>query len=157
SPILAVFQVFQTMTRWPIRKVWQSDSNCPARRTPNLVAHSFNGFPVSNTDELRELMLAISASGPCAATPTALDRVLEFHPKARAFLAAQKTPASFATISYYGVGSFKFFNTKGEGHYVRYQLVPDAGEKLLTDAEREKQSANYLMEEIKARVAAAPI
>jgi catalase len=28
---------------------------------------------------------------------------------------------------------------------------------LLTDEEREKQSANYLMDEIKARVAAAPI
>jgi catalase len=41
--------------------------------------------------------------------------------------------------------------------YVRYQVVPDAGERLLTDEEREKQSANYLMDEIKARVAAAPI
>jgi hypothetical protein len=40
---------------------------------------------------------------------------------------------------------------------VRYQVVPDAGERLLTDEEREKQSANYLMDEIKARVAAAPI
>jgi catalase len=82
---------------------------------------------------------------------------LEFHPTARAFLAAQKTPASFATISYYGVGSFKFINAKGEGHYVRYQLVPEAGELFLTDQEREKQSANYLMEEIKARVVGAPV
>jgi catalase len=129
----------------------------PGGESTDLVAHSFNGFPVSNTDDLRELMLALAASGPCAATPTALDRFLEFHPTARAFLAAQKTPASFATISYYGVGSFKFINAKGEGHYVRYQLVPEAGEQLLTDKEKEKQSANYLMDEIKARVAAAPI
>ncbi|HJW37271.1 MAG TPA: catalase family peroxidase [Candidatus Udaeobacter sp.] len=129
----------------------------PGGASTDLVAHSFNGFPVSNTDDLRELMLAIAASGPCAATPTALDRFLEFHPTARAFLAAQKTPASFATISYYGVGSFKFINAKGEGHYVRYQVVSDAGEQLLRDEEREKQSANYLMDEIKTRVAAAPI
>ena len=129
----------------------------PGGASTDLVAHSFNGFPISNTDDLRELMLAIAASGPCAATPTALDRFLEFHPTARAFLAAQKTPASFATILYFGAGSFKFIDAKGEGHYVRYQLVPDAGEQLLTDQEREKQSANYLMEEIKARVAAAPI
>ena len=129
----------------------------PGGASTDLAAHSFNGFPVSNTDDLRELMLAIAASGPCAATPTALDRFLELHPTASAFLAAQKTPASFATISYYGVGSFKFINAKGEGHYVRYQLVPEAGEQLLTDEEREKQSANYLMDEIKARVAAAPI
>jgi catalase len=129
----------------------------PGGASTDLVAHGFNGFPVSNTDDLRELMLAIAASGPCAATPTALERFLEFHPTARAFLAAQKTPASFATIPYFGVGSFKFINAKGEGHYVRYQLVPEAGEQLLTDEEREKQSANYLMEEIKARVAAAPV
>jgi catalase len=129
----------------------------PGGASTDLAAHSFNGFPVSNTDDLRELMLAIAASGPCAATPTALDRFLEFHPTARAFLAKQKTPASFATISYYGVGSFKFINAKGESHYVRYQLVPEANEQLLTDEEREKQSANYLMEEIKARVVAAPI
>ena len=129
----------------------------PGGASTDLAAHSFNGFPVSNTDDLRELMLAIAGSGPCVATPTALDRFLEFHPTARAFLAAQKTPASFATISYYGVGSFKFINAKGEGHYVRYQLVAEAGEQLLTDEEREKQSANYLMEEIRVRVAAAPI
>src|SRR5262245_19897757 len=129
----------------------------PGGATTDLVAHSFNGFPVSNTDDLRELMLAIAASGPCAAGPTALDRFLEFHPTAKAFLGAQKTPASFATISYYGVGSFKFINTKGEGHYVRYQLVPEAGEQLLTDEERQKQSANYLMDEIEARVAATPV
>jgi broad specificity phosphatase PhoE len=42
-------------------------------------------------------------------------------------------------------------------HSACYQLVPEAGEQLLTDKEREKQSANCLMEEIKARVAAAPI
>jgi catalase len=129
----------------------------PGGARTDLVAHSFNGFPVSNTDDLRDLMLAIAASGPCGATPTALDRFLEFHPTARAFLAAQKTPASFATISYYGVGSFKFINAKGEAHYVRYQLVPEAGELFLTDQEREKQSANYLMEEIKARVVGAPV
>jgi len=99
-----------------------------------------NGFPVSNTDDLRELMLAIGASGPCAATPTALERFLEFHPTARAFLAAQKTPASFATISYFGVGSFKFINAKGEGHYVRYQVVPEAGEQLLTDEEERNKA-----------------
>ncbi|MGC1321296.1 MAG: catalase family peroxidase [Candidatus Udaeobacter sp.] len=129
----------------------------PGGASTDLVAHSFNGFPVSNMDDLRELMLAIAASGPSAATPTALDRFLLFHPTARAFLAAQKTPASFATISYYGVGSFKFINAKGEGHYVRYQLVPETGEQLLTDEEREKQNSNFLIEEIKARVAAAPI
>src|SRR5207253_10563828 len=99
----------------------------PGGASTDLAAHSFNGFPVSDTDDLRELMLAIAASGPCAATTTALDRFLEFHTTARAFLSTQKTHASFATISYYGVGSFKFINAKGEIHYTLYQHVLAGG------------------------------
>ena len=129
----------------------------PGGASTDLIAHSFNGFPVSNTDDLRELLLDFAASRPGAATPTILDRFLELHPTAKTFLAEQKTPASFATISYYGIGSFKFTNAKGESHYVRYQLRPEAGEELLTDQERESQSANYIMDEIKSRVATAPI
>src|SRR5215510_14001325 len=34
----------------------------PGGASSDLVTHSFNGFPVSNTDDLRELMLAIAAS-----------------------------------------------------------------------------------------------
>ena len=45
SPILAVFQLFQTMTRWPIREVWQSDSNCPAVRAPMWQLTVSTGFP----------------------------------------------------------------------------------------------------------------
>src|SRR5258708_30380034 len=100
----------------------------PGGASTDLVAHSFNGFPVSDTDDLRELLLAIAASGPCAATPTALARFLEFHPTARPCPAAQNTPPSFATISYYGVVSFKFINAKAAGHYVRYHFVPAAAE-----------------------------
>ena len=55
----------------------------PGGASTDVAAHSFNGLPVSDTDDLRDLMLAIAASGPCAATPTALDRFLEFHPTAR--------------------------------------------------------------------------
>src|SRR4029077_10127031 len=129
----------------------------PSGGTTDLIAHSFNGFPVSNTDEFRELILALAASGPCAPTPNALDRFLELHPTAKAFLVAQKTPASFATIAYYGIGSFKFVNAKGETHYVRYQLIPEAGEELLTAKEREGETSNYLLDEIKSRIAVTPV
>jgi catalase len=129
----------------------------PGGSSSDLVAISFNGFPVSNTDDLRELMLAIAASGPSAAAPTALDRFLDSHPSTKKFVADQKTPASFATISYFGVGCLKFTNAKGEAHYVRYQLLPEAGEELLAPEQQAKVSHNYLMDEIRTRVAAAPI
>ena len=129
----------------------------PGGSSSDLVAISFNGFPVSNTDDLRELMLAIAASGPSAVAPTALDRFLDSHPSAKKFVADQKTPASFATISYFGVGCLKFTNAKGQSHYVRYQLSPEVGEQLLSPEQQGKVSPNYLMDEIRTRLAAGPI
>jgi catalase len=129
----------------------------PRGSSSDLVAISFNGFPVSNTDDLRELMLAIASSGPPAVAPTALDRFLESHPSAKEFVSAQKMPASFATISYFGNGCLKFTNAKGQSHYVRYQLSPEAGEQLLSEEQQGKVSPNYLMDEIRTRVAAGSI
>ncbi len=128
----------------------------PDGLTTDIVGHSFNGFPVPNSDQFRELLLSLAASGPDDAKPTALDKFLESHPVAKTFLTTQKIPASYATIAYFGVNSLKFTNAKGESHFVRYQFVPEK-EELLTDAQREKASPSYLMDDIKTRVAAHPI
>jgi hypothetical protein len=72
----------------------------PGGRSTDIVAHSFNGFSTPTSDQFRELLLAISASGPGAAKPSAIDTFLDSHPVAKTFLTTQKTPASFATISY---------------------------------------------------------
>src|SRR6185437_2723187 len=80
----------------------------------DLVTHSFNGFPTPTTDDFRQLLIAIAASGPKAAKPTALDKYLEAHPVAKTFLTTQKgPPVSFATLPYFGVNSFKFINAAG--------------------------------------------
>jgi catalase len=129
----------------------------PGGATTDLIAHSYNGFAVSTTDEFRQLLLAFAASGHWVNSPITLDQFLESHPTAKTFLATQRTPASFASINYYGVGSFKFINAKGESRYVRYQIIPDGGEQLLSDQERGKQTANYLMDEIKTRVGTVPV
>ena len=128
----------------------------PDGSNTDIVGHSFNGFPVSNTDQFRELLLSLGASGPDAAKPTALDKFLDSHPIAKTFLTTQKTPASFATIGYFGVNALKFTNAKGESHFVRYQFVPEK-EELITDAQRDKAGPTYLMDDIKTRVAAHPI
>ena len=38
----------------------------------DIISHSFNGFPTTNSDQFRELLLAISTSGANAAKPTDL-------------------------------------------------------------------------------------
>src|SRR5262245_23294451 len=44
----------------------------PGGKSTDLIAHSYNGFPVSRTDDFRELMLSIAASDPSAAPRIAL-------------------------------------------------------------------------------------
>lgn len=122
----------------------------------DIVGHSFDGFPTSTSDEFRDLLLAISKSGPDAAKPTAVDQFLDRHPVAKTFLTTQKSPASFATITYFGVNAFELTNKEGASRFARYQIVPVGGEKLMSSDEMSKQGAMYLFDEIKARVAKSP-
>lgn len=126
----------------------------PDGTSTDIVGHSFDGFPTENSDQFRELLLAIASSGPTAAKPTAMDRFLGSHPVAKTFLTTQKTPASYATITYFGVNAFQFTNASGETRFARYQFAPVAGENLLTPAEMAQKGRDYLLEEIRTRVAA---
>ncbi|HTO39471.1 MAG TPA: catalase, partial [Rhizomicrobium sp.] len=99
----------------------------------DIVAHSFNGFPVATADEFGVLLRAIASSGPGAASPTALDQFLATHPIAKAFLTTQKpAPDSFSTLSYFGVNAFKFTAANGTTTFVRYRFVPQAGEHFVS-------------------------
>src|SRR5207247_4570607 len=99
----------------------------------DIVVLSFNGFPVATSEELRDFFLAISASGPDAPKPTALDKFLGSHPTAKAYAEAPKPPpVSYATLPYFGINTFKFTNAKGVATFGRYQLRPDAGEKFIS-------------------------
>ncbi len=129
----------------------------PDGETTDIVSHSFNGFPTENSDQFRELLLAIGASGAGAAKPTALDSFLETHPVAKTFLTTQHTPASYASISYFGVNCFQFTNAEGVSHFIRYQFVPMEGEQLLTGAQLAEKGPDYLINEIKERIANKPV
>lgn len=126
-------------------------------RSTDLLTHSYNGFPVSNTDELHDLVLALAANAHGPTFPDVFESFLDSHPAARKFVSEQKTPASFATVPYYGVGSFKFTNAKGRTRHVRYRVVPAAGESFLTHDEAAKQTHDYLIDDIKARVTRSPV
>lgn len=130
----------------------------PDGQSTDLDAHSFNGFPSANTDDFRELMEAIAASGPTAAKPTKLDGYLDAHPIAKHFLTSQgPNPASYSTIRYYGVNTFKFINAEGKVTYGRYQIVPLAHAPYLTDAQSKAAATNYLSTELERRVAKGTI
>lgn len=124
----------------------------------NIVAHSFNGFPAANSDEFRELLTALAASGKDAPKPTPLETFLGGHPNAKAFLEAPKPPpVSFANLPYYGVNAFKFTNAKGESTFVRYQLLPLEGAKYLSKEDADKAAPGYLVAEIVPHAEKTPV
>ena len=124
----------------------------PDGTTADIIGHSFNGFPTSDSDQFRELLLCIAKSGAEAPKPTALDNFFVTHPIAKTFLTTQKTPASYATISYFGVNSFEFTNKKNDSNFIRYQFIPEEGEVLLTPEQIKAAGAEYLFPEIEARL-----
>lgn len=129
----------------------------PNDTSTDIVSHSFNGFPVATTDEFRTLLMAIAESKN-ASSPTSLEQFLETHPIAKAFFANQKPASvSYATLSYFGVNSFKFTNAKGVTQYIRYQFIPESGEQFLTKEQLSQKGPNYLLEEIKERVKKEPV
>ena len=130
----------------------------PNSSVTDVVAHSFNGFPSPTANDFHDLIVALGASGPEAAKPTALDTYLIAHPAAKAFLTQQKTaPLSYGTLPYYGVNTFKFIDTRGKVTYGRYQFLPVAGEHLLAAVDAAKASPDYLGTEIRQRVQRTPV
>jgi catalase len=130
----------------------------PGNGETDIVSHSFNGFPTATAAEFTQLLQALGASGPGTPAPTPADQFLASHPVAKTFLTTQAPPpASFATMRYYGVNSFRFTNAAGQSRFGRYQLVPMAGEQSLSKQQLAGTSKDYLEQEIGSRVAGAPV
>lgn len=123
----------------------------------DIVAHSYDGFPVGNVPDFLEFLKAV-AQGPARdGAPSALDRFAADHPSARRFLDAPKpVPGSYVTEAYYGATAFAFVDAAGERRYGRYRIVPEHGTRYLSTADAEKASADYLREELSERLVQEP-
>lgn len=129
----------------------------PDGTSADVIAHSFNGFPTATSAEFRQLLLAIGASGPGAAKPTALDTFLAGHPIAKTFLTTQKpAPESYATLTYFGVNAFALTNAHGHRVFVRYRFVPEGGEAPLSPERLAAMGPDYLQTELPARLSKGP-
>jgi catalase len=76
------------------------------------------------------------------------------HPEAlpaiQAALGAQPT-ASYATVAYNSIHSFRWIDADGGSRFVRYRFEPEAGEQTLTPEEAKERGRDYLQEDIHAR------
>jgi catalase len=70
---------------------------------------------------------------------------------------AARPPASYARVAYNGLHAFRWLNADGRARYVRYGWQPEAGEATLSVEEAREGGADYLQEEIAARIAEGPV
>jgi catalase len=124
----------------------------------DIISHSTDGFPTRTGQEFLELLRAVAASTQSKASPSPIETFLGTHPAALAFVQTPKpSPASFATETYFGVTAMRFINAAGNAHYGRYRISPVAGIEHLTEEAATAKDANYLFDELTARLAAGPI
>jgi len=126
-----------------------------AHKHTDIVSHSTDGFPVRTGREFVEFLTAVRTSGPDVPHPSPIEQFLGSHPKALAFVQTPKPfPTSFARESYFAVSAFKFINASGATQFVRYRVLPSAGNEYLSAEQAAAKGPNFLMDELKSRIAA---
>lgn len=122
----------------------------------DIVAHSFDGFPVRTGEEFLGLLRAAAAAA--AGKPEVIGAFLATHPNAKRFVEAPKPiPTSFACEAFFAGTAFKFTNSSGDSRHGRFRIRPEAGTEYLSNEAAAAKSADFLFEEIGTRLATQPI
>lgn len=109
-----------------------------------------DAFPCSNGDEALVLFRALKDG--------TIESYLGSHPKALAFVQLPKPfPESFATQRFFSVNAFRLVNAQEKGTYVRYQIVPAAGFKTLSEEDVKEKGEGYLFDELPKLLKAGPL
>ena len=94
-----------------------------------------------------------------AGTKDALAAYQRKYPESKPFfswIGEHNPPASYTTSAYYSLNAFELVNKSNKSQFIRWQFVPDNGEKEMTKDELAKVGPNYLEEEFKERVDKGP-
>jgi catalase len=73
-----------------------------------------------------------------------------------AWLAERPVPASYASVTYYGVHTFTLTNAKGEQQIIKWKVVPSGGEVGLSDDEAKAKGADFYKTEMSGRLGKGP-
>jgi len=124
----------------------------------DIVAQTAPRFPVRTPEAFLELL---RAQKPSPAMAWKLPLFLARHPEALVRLPpnvpALRPPESYATCRYYAIHAYRFLDSGGGAHYVRYTFLPAAGDRRLGPREAKRRGPEYLQQEIRERVAREPI
>ncbi|MGH3633280.1 catalase family peroxidase [Mycobacterium sp.] len=130
----------------------------PDGSTTDLSTQTAKLFPSSTPDGFVALLRAMR---PGIAVPVRLAKYAVTHPRLLAALpvlrAANRVPASYATVEYHGLHAFRWVGADGSARFVRYHLIPAAGEHFLSRPIGPRKSADFLFDELNERLASAPV
>jgi len=132
--------------------------NFPGGGQTDIVSLSHNGFIVGTGEDFLALQKAVVATDPSKPHPWPIEAFLGSRPLALKFVQeTQAVPASFATQAFFSNDAFIFVNSQGVKQAGRYKFLPVAGLQNLSEAEAKTKSPNFLVEELKTRLAKGPV
>ncbi len=124
----------------------------------DVVTNSLKFFPVATGEEFRDLLVAITKSGPDAAKPTPVEQFMAAHPAAPKALATARTPSSFGRQVYNGVKRLRAGRRRRQAHPLP---LPHRAGGRRGDPERRRGQGQGpelpLVEEMPAHLAKAPV
>ncbi|MBJ7309331.1 catalase [Rugamonas sp. CCM 8940] len=136
-----------------------SESESGGGAETDIVAHSFDGFPVATAEAFLAFLQGIAASlAEPSPDPAPLERFLAGHATARHYLAAAKpAPRSYASIAYFGVNAFRLVAADGTLSTGRYRIDPMPAQDPVPAAELAALGDDYLAEELAERLTRGPV
>jgi catalase len=130
----------------------------PDGSTTDVSTQTAKLFPASTPDGFISLLHAMR---PGATAPLRLIGYIATHPRFVAALPvvreANKVPASYGTVAYHGLHAFRWVAGDGSARFVRYHLLPAAGEQIVPPDVAKTKGANFLIEELDERLTAQPV
>jgi len=133
----------------------------PSGGSAQMGALNIQAFPARRPDDFIGLTAARKQGLPFGLpNPVRFVSYLLSHPKVlagvKAILGAKTTP-SFATTEFFGLHAFFAVDAAGERRAFRYRWVPAAGVDAMSVDEHKLLPPQYLLSEIRQRVASGPV
>jgi catalase len=117
-------------------------------------------FPVRRPEDFVALQVAMRPGRDGKPDAGAVQAFLSRHPETQAFndyLKQAPIPSSFANSAYYGINAFYFVDRAGTRQPVRWSFVPEAPLEVIALDELAQKPGDFLFDDVRARVAEAPL
>lgn len=130
----------------------------PDGSTTDVSTQTAKLFTSSTPDGFVDLLRTLQ---PGLTTPLRLAKYVATHRgllrTVRTTGAALKVPVSYATIGYHGLHAFRWVDADGGSRFVRYHLIPAAGEQFLRLPAALSKAPDFLTDEMAERLADGPV